>query len=144
MSADVMRVGNLDCTSTVSLVAKDDTAKAGVNFAPTSGKLVFAPGENEKETRVPVIKSLTWGHTIEFELLLQHDPAPDRCVLGKYLWRARVKVIHAGFFPSDAFEDALRGNATADKPVNLDSPYFISRTKLLKEYIKWSMVTTPS
>merc|ERR1740123_279447 len=102
ITLDVMRIGDLSKTSLVPFTTKDVTAKAGDQYVHTERVLTFEPGSNEASIDVPIKDSPHWNTTAEF--LVELEPAPDGSAqLGKYLYKARVKVIDMDTFPSNKF-----------------------------------------
>jgi CSLREA domain-containing protein len=51
----VLRSGDLSATSTVDYAASDDTATAGLDYTPTNGTLIFAPGESSKTFTITIL-----------------------------------------------------------------------------------------
>jgi hypothetical protein len=50
----VTRTGDTSGQASVSYATRDDTARAGIDYTPVSGQLVFGPGETSKTFTVPV------------------------------------------------------------------------------------------
>lgn len=51
-----------------------DTAKAGYDFVPVSGELVFAPGVASQEIIVPILRKEAWENNDQFYVLLADAP----------------------------------------------------------------------
>lgn len=66
----ISRTGDLDQAMTVQYVTADDTAQAGLDYMPISGKLVFAPGEASRSVFVPIMADTVSEETLQ-DFLLQ-------------------------------------------------------------------------
>lgn len=104
LELDVMRLGSLKGRCSVVYETFDGTAKAGAQFTPKKGVIVFEEGEHLKSVSVSIAKSQEWATTLEFTIRLSE---PDTCVLGHVLHRCRVKIIDSDLFPSSKYKDDL-------------------------------------
>ena len=119
----VDRIGDQSGLSEVSYTTEDVTAQAGVRYKASTGTIIFAPGETQKEIQVPITNSTVWQSTLEFKVVLLHDGLVN-AILGRKLWRTRVKILDQDTFPSSLFKDEM----LADK---LDE---VPKMDLLREY----------
>mmetsp|Transcript_55323 Transcript_55323/g.101379 ORF Transcript_55323/g.101379 Transcript_55323/m.101379 type:complete len:867 (-) Transcript_55323:87-2687(-) len=124
-SLDVMRIGNLANHSEVCYKTRDNTAKAGVKYVHTEGKLIFQPGDLQQSIDIPLISDESWDTTTEFVVELESEPAPTGCILGRYLWMVRVKVVDSDCFPTNKYRKLIEAHQIQ----------MIPKWGLLKEYI---------
>eukprot|EP00930_Biecheleria_cincta_P096259 TRINITY_DN88131_c0_g1_i1.p1 TRINITY_DN88131_c0_g1~~TRINITY_DN88131_c0_g1_i1.p1 ORF type:complete len:879 (+),score=147.93 TRINITY_DN88131_c0_g1_i1:104-2740(+) len=102
VSIDVKRMGNVSGRSEVCFTTKDATAKAGHNYMHTEGNLVFEPGERDKSIGVDLIKTKGWTGAMEFVVELLAVELTG-ATLGRYLYKARVKIIDSTCFPTNKY-----------------------------------------
>jgi len=107
VSLDVLRIGAcLDMQSEVRYTTRDESAKAGDKYVASEGKLIFMPGVNMQQIRIPIIDNDTWDAALEFGVQL--EPADlHNAVLGKYLWQTNVKIIDNDCFPNNRFQEQI-------------------------------------
>lgn len=55
MQLTIRRTGNLESSIIVSYRTEDGTAKSGSDYHPTSGKIIFGPGESYKQISISII-----------------------------------------------------------------------------------------
>eukprot|EP00931_Biecheleriopsis_adriatica_P056287 TRINITY_DN33352_c0_g1_i1.p1 TRINITY_DN33352_c0_g1~~TRINITY_DN33352_c0_g1_i1.p1 ORF type:complete len:866 (+),score=116.59 TRINITY_DN33352_c0_g1_i1:133-2730(+) len=102
LTVDVMRIGDVSRRSEVRYKTRDATAKAGVRYVATEGKLIFEPGDVEQFIKLEILDNAAWDTTLEFAVeLLQEDLSG--ATLGRYLYQTRVKVIDNSCFPTDKY-----------------------------------------
>jgi len=128
MTLDVVRLGKLQGTLKVDYRTEDASAKAGSRYEAASGQLVFLPGEVSKQIRVDIINTDEWNTTLEFKIRLTN---PQNCVLGRYLYVSRVKVIDNDCFPTNRFEDEIAKYGAGCLVEN-----GVSDLELMVEYLK--------
>lgn len=131
MVLDVMRLGSDAERVTCKFETRDGDGKAGLRYAAVSGDLVFEPGEIMKQIMVPIIESRAWSSSLEFKVVLS-DVTGD-CVLGRYLYLCRVKVIDPDCFPTNKFEEKIRADDFDQIPM----------FSLLVEYFKFNFFSNP-
>jgi len=105
LRVDIIRLGGLSQTCSVNFSTEDGSAKAGVTYKATSGRVVFQAGERLKSFNVPLIVNHIWAATLEFHVALS---GPEDCSLGQYLGSCRVKVIDDNMFPSNKYCKQLK------------------------------------
>lgn len=109
---DIMRIGPMTGSVSFSYATQESSAIAGRQFEATSGKLEMGPGEPSATITVPIHNDPRWNPTTEFTVTLSD---PRGCTLGLYLKVARVKVIDAGTFPADKFEQQVAQDDGVEK-----------------------------
>eukprot|EP00930_Biecheleria_cincta_P025922 TRINITY_DN18372_c0_g1_i1.p1 TRINITY_DN18372_c0_g1~~TRINITY_DN18372_c0_g1_i1.p1 ORF type:complete len:939 (-),score=139.61 TRINITY_DN18372_c0_g1_i1:49-2865(-) len=102
----VMRLGDTTGVSSVAFTTRDISAKAGIKYIATQGTVHFDIGDRLKTFTVETIDDSNWDATLEFCVELIEDSLVN-CVLGKYLWCARVKVMDDDYFPNNRFAKTL-------------------------------------
>lgn len=101
----VMRIGSHAARNTVDFCTADSSEFAGRKFIPTSGTLVFEPGQVEKCFPVTLCEDELFESTVEFGVKLS-NPDPG-CQLGMYLWQCRIKILDNDVFPTNKYHSAL-------------------------------------
>lgn len=130
MTIDVMRLGADQGYSKCHFATQDGDGKAGLRYQSTSGDVEFEPGETMKQITVPIIESRAWSSTLEFKVVLSE---PEGCILGRYLYLCRVKVIDPDCFPTNKYEELIRANEWDIIPM----------WGLLVEYFKFNFYSNP-
>lgn len=128
ITLEVLRTGDKDKYSEVSWKTVDDTAKGGVDYHPSSGKVVFEPGASMQPIRVKIVDRTRWEVQTEFRVLLQHEGAVE-ANLGRQLSEARVKIIGNDTFPAAKFKAQLC-DGTGTLPELSEASLFMSYLKL--------------
>eukprot|EP00928_Gymnodinium_smaydae_P025027 TRINITY_DN20072_c0_g1_i1.p1 TRINITY_DN20072_c0_g1~~TRINITY_DN20072_c0_g1_i1.p1 ORF type:complete len:849 (+),score=164.78 TRINITY_DN20072_c0_g1_i1:77-2623(+) len=136
MTVDVMRIGNGLDKSEVHYTTEDSSAKAGVRYGHVEGTLIFESGDSEKSIQIPLYVTKCWEPTTEFKIVLKSDPPPVGCVLGKYLFQARIKVIDEKVFPMDVFREKVKEGMQVEDPFEREE--YLSDGKLLRGYFRWN------
>jgi len=108
MSLDVIRIGNCENRSEVWVQTNDGSAEAGRKFVGLKEKVVFEAGSSSEELKITLIKDPLWDTTTEFKVELIVDPPPMDCILGRYLFLTRVKVITGNCFPSNKYREEIK------------------------------------
>lgn len=130
VNIDLLRLGNLSRVTTVRYHTLDGSAKKGMKYQQTEGKITFEEGQYIKTFSIVVVQDETWSPTLEFKVALI-DPeggivSPDGDV-------TRIKIIDDDFFPSNKYKIALeKGCDEIDK---------ISQWGLFVEYVKLNLST---
>ncbi len=75
----VNRIGNTINTFSVGYASSDGTARAGVNYRPVSGVLIFPPGVSSQTILVPLIDDLVIEGNVTVNLAL-FNPSPTNFV----------------------------------------------------------------
>lgn len=132
MSLDVMRLGADDQEISCHFRTVDGDGKAGSRYIHVEGDLVFKPGEIMKQIQVPIIESRAWSSSLEFKVVLSDIKGP-LCMLGRYLYMCRVKVIDPDCFPTNRFSKEIRHNNWRAIPM----------FSLLSEYFKYNYHSNP-
>eukprot|EP00928_Gymnodinium_smaydae_P036970 TRINITY_DN25742_c0_g5_i2.p1 TRINITY_DN25742_c0_g5~~TRINITY_DN25742_c0_g5_i2.p1 ORF type:complete len:958 (+),score=133.43 TRINITY_DN25742_c0_g5_i2:84-2957(+) len=102
----VIRIGDVNQTSSVRFSTKDGSAKAGYKYVATEGVVTFLPGVRLKMITIPLLNDSVWDAEREFCVDLSQDGVKG-AVLGRYLWTCRVKLIDDDHFPSNNCGDAI-------------------------------------
>jgi ABC-type multidrug transport system fused ATPase/permease subunit len=106
MTLDVLRMGYLEDESKVRWKTISGSAVAGVEFVGAEGWITFAPQENEKKIDITLNHDGTWSPTLEFQVELLADGI-EGAVLGRYLFKARVKIMDIDAFPTNTFRSSV-------------------------------------
>mmetsp|Transcript_17854 Transcript_17854/g.50547 ORF Transcript_17854/g.50547 Transcript_17854/m.50547 type:complete len:877 (-) Transcript_17854:79-2709(-) len=95
----VLRIGDCSMPTEVDYSTRDATAKAGLKYEATRGRLKFVPGETHKTFNVRLIADDSWAPLQEFlvELLLSNS---QNACLEDFGRMVPVKVIDSDYFPS--------------------------------------------
>ncbi|MBX6316242.1 MAG: PD40 domain-containing protein, partial [Isosphaeraceae bacterium] len=73
----ITRTGPADGSASVRYEVQDDSARAGVEFSPTSGTLTFGPGETSKTIAIPLNRHLHFPGTRTARLVLSDPQGVD-------------------------------------------------------------------
>lgn len=130
MIMDVTRLGPDTSEVSCCFHTVDGDGKAGQRYEATSGELVFKPGEIMKQVHVDIIEADSWSSSLEFKVVLSDAKG---CMLGRYLYQCRVKVIDPDCFPSNKFEQEIRANNWSAIPM----------LTLLFDYFKFNYHSNP-
>lgn len=122
MEIEVMRIGDLSGSSSVFYRTIDGSAQAGVDFEESSGSIVFTPGQETAVVSVPLIDDDHWDTTLEFWVSLDSHSLQN-AKLGRYLRRARVRIIDNDFFPSNAYREEVQQGRITDVKFGLFFEY---------------------
>jgi ABC-type multidrug transport system fused ATPase/permease subunit len=107
----IMRMGSSKGECSVRYRTIDGSAKAGDQFVYTEGSVTLKDGEEGTVITIPILDDPEWNPTMEFQVVLTD---PSNCDLGLSLKQARIKVMDASCFPSDAFRENLDQITTGD------------------------------
>ena len=94
-----------------------------------AGSVTFEPGESIKSLHVEILRCPPISGTTEFGLELTSIVSDERADLGKYLFFTVCKIIDSDTFPSNKFQEQLRGG-------NMEKIELIEDSKLFWEYCK--------
>jgi len=125
-----MRLGSLKGKVYADYTTLDGSARAGIKYRQTSGRLVFEEGEHSKLITVDLIDDDVWSPTLEFKVLLSE---PVNCEIGTNLYLARVKVIDDDCFPSNKYRNLIGQGQNLDEGLGQ-----IPASSLLWSYMKWN------
>jgi ABC-type multidrug transport system fused ATPase/permease subunit len=120
-AVEFMRIGTTSMLSTIrgnTVVyweTVDGSAKAGVKYIKSSGKVEFKPSDTFVEVKVPLINNNDWDPTLDFYIALKEEGLQNGH-LHRYHMRCRVKIIDDDAFPSNAFHDDLINNRAHKVP----------------------------
>jgi len=103
---EIVRIGNKTGRSDVTLVTKDQTAKAGQQYVAMEDTIVFEPGVGSIIHRVELFGVTHWEALLDFEVKLKSDTAFGAKV-GMQLNSCRVKIICNDTFPNEDLEKDL-------------------------------------
>jgi len=92
---NVVRTGEFREMSSISYATSEGTAKAGEDFKPSGGTLVFAPGEGFKTLKIPLLQTAEEEQSESFLLELT-EPGPNVQLVAS---EAVVEITEAGSAP---------------------------------------------
>lgn len=130
----VSRSGNKSMESAVKYYTQPHSATPHLHYVPTSGTLVFPPGEGSARFFVALKKADRWEGLTEFRVYLE-DYSAVNCTVARQVHFARVKIIGVTAFPSAKHQDLLEEGIMANI---LSIPWY----SLLFEYL-WMNFNNP-
>jgi len=130
LTIDIIRLGNLKRTSTVSYHTVDASALAGLKFEFTEGQVTFQEDEFLLSITVNITQDETWSPTLEFKVVLSD---PEECILVADGTSCRVKIIDDDMFPSNRYREQLQEGAAGIEKIN--------QWGLFVEYVKLNFST---
>lgn len=72
LTMNLLRTGGTDGTISVDFTTVDGTARAGVHFAGTAGRVTFGPGEILKTIEIPLIDDAVYSGNTRFTIVLRN------------------------------------------------------------------------
>lgn len=123
---DIMRLGDASQPCSCKFATSNLSAVAGLKFEATHGTVHFEEGQSMTQIGIPIIDDDCWDTTLEFRVSLSEAKG---AILGKYLWKTRVKIVDNDCFPTNKYAEQIRANAEEGKYQQVDFG-------LLKEYFR--------
>jgi ABC-type multidrug transport system fused ATPase/permease subunit len=103
---EIIRTGNKACRSEVTLVTKDQTAKAGEYYVAMEDRIVFEPGVGSIIHQVELMGVTHWEALLDFKIEMQPDTVVG-AKIGRQLNSCRVKIICNDTFPHVDLDEDL-------------------------------------
>jgi len=132
MKIDVIRMGTFKGECSVDYYTTDGSAEAGVRYSSVRGTLVFKDGVTFQTVKVPILDDGRWNPTLEFGIAIEN---PQHCELGRFLYRARVKVIDTDFFPTSQYAEEMKEHGVE----NVEEKAGVTGIDLFLEYVKLNL-----
>jgi len=105
---DVIRIGESSGVSEVSFKTQCGSAKKGVKYIESEGKILFPSGSTTEQLTIQLVSDKHWDTTTEFEVRILEEPAVTKnCSIGLSKV-ARVKIINEVCFPNDKYADDIK------------------------------------
>eukprot|EP00930_Biecheleria_cincta_P038868 TRINITY_DN2672_c0_g5_i1.p1 TRINITY_DN2672_c0_g5~~TRINITY_DN2672_c0_g5_i1.p1 ORF type:complete len:877 (-),score=125.12 TRINITY_DN2672_c0_g5_i1:91-2556(-) len=104
MQIDIVRYGDCSRSASCRFRTHDASAKSGANYVAISQDMVFGAEETLQSVYIDIVKDGSWSDILEFEVTISNVIGAH---LGRYLHRARVKVLNDSCWPTDKYREEI-------------------------------------
>jgi hypothetical protein len=116
VAVTAMRIGSLTTPATIEFRTEDNSAKAGLKYKDTKGKIEFLPGEEMKCVEIGILADDSFDTNLDFKVVMSD---PQGCQLGEHLHTCRIVIIDDDVFPTNKHRDQILREETEKIGVRL-------------------------